>query len=55
MKHVSLEQFCDLHDLMTVTQSIDCGFAITHHGHIECVPTIIISTHRGDGDCYIVQ
>jgi ferredoxin len=55
MKHVSLEQFSDLHDLMTITQSIDSGFAITHAGHIEGAPTIIISTCRGGGDCYIIQ
>jgi hypothetical protein len=55
MKHVLLEQYSDLHDLMTITQSIDSGLAITHHGHIEGVATILISTCRGDGDCYIIQ
>lgn len=54
MKHVSREQFSNLQNQMTVTQSIDSGFAIAHQGHIEGVPTIIISTHRRDGDCYIL-
>jgi hypothetical protein len=55
MKQVALEEATDLLELMTITQSIDSGFTITHHGHIEDVPTILISTCRGAGDCYIIQ
>jgi hypothetical protein len=55
MKHVSLEQFSDLYEIMTITQSIDSGFAITHTGHIEGQPTILISTCGCEGDCYIIQ
>jgi hypothetical protein len=55
MKRATLEQATDLLEVMTITQSIDNGPAITHHGHIEGVPTIIISTCRGNGDCYVIQ
>lgn len=55
MRHVTLEQVTEHLEVMTIEQSIESGFAITHHGHIEGVPTIIISTHRGAGDCYIIQ
>jgi len=55
MQHVTLEQLCDLLKHMNITQSVDSGFAITHHGHIEGVPTIAISTCHGDGDCYVIQ
>jgi hypothetical protein len=55
MQHVTLKQAADLLKVMTINQSIDSGFAITHTGHIEGVPTILISTCRGDGDCYIIQ
>jgi hypothetical protein len=55
MENVTINQAADLLEVMTITQSIDSGFAITHHGHIEGVPTIIISTYRGAGDCYIIQ
>lgn len=55
MQHVTLEQATDLLEVMTITQTIDSGPAITHHGHIEGRPTIIISTCRGEGACYIIQ
>lgn len=55
MQCVTLEQLADLLEVMTITQTTDSGFAITHHGHIKGVPTIAISTCRGAGDCYIVQ
>ena len=55
MKCITLEHATDRLDVMTITQSIDSGPFITHHGHIEGVPTIIISTSRGTGDCYIIQ
>lgn len=55
MKKVTLEEATDLLELMTITKSIESGFAITHYGHIEDVPTILISTCRGAGDCYIIQ
>ena len=55
MQHVTLKQATDLLEVMTIEQSTESGYAIAHHGHIEGVPTIIISTHRGAGDYYIVQ
>jgi len=55
MQQVTLEQMADLLEVMTITQTTDSGFAITHHGHIEGVPTIAISTPRGAGDCYVIQ
>lgn len=53
--HVTLEQATNLLEVMIITKSINSGFAITHHGHVEGQPTIIISTCRGAGDCYIIQ
>lgn len=55
MQHVTIEQATERLELITIIQSIDNGFAIAHHGYIEGVPTIIISTCRGEGDCYIIQ
>ena len=55
MQHVTLKQATDLLEVMTIEQSIESGFAIAHHGHIEGVPTILISTSCGEGDCYIIQ
>jgi len=55
MKCITLEQTTDLIEVKTITRSIDSGFAITHTGHIEGVPTILISACCGDGDCYIIQ
>jgi len=55
MQQVTLEQAMEHLQVMTITQSIDSGFAIAHHGHIEGVPTIVISTTRGAGDCYVIQ
>jgi hypothetical protein len=55
MKHVTLEQLTDLLEVMTITYSVDNGFAITHIGHIKGVPTIAISTCYNTGDCYLIQ
>jgi len=55
MRHVTLEQFADILEVMTITHSIDSGFAITHHGHIEERPTIAISTSRESAVCYVVD
>ena len=55
MQQVTLEQLGGLLEVMTVTRSIEIGFAIIHHGHVEGVPTIAISTCRGAGDCYVIQ
>lgn len=55
MKHVTLEHATILLDVMTITQSIDSEFAITHHGYIGGQPTILISTSRGSGDCNIIH
>jgi hypothetical protein len=49
------EELCDLLKDMTITQSTDSGFAITHHGHIAGIPTIAISTCHGIGECYLIQ
>lgn len=48
MRSITLEQLADILEVMTITQSIDSGFAITHHGHVEGQPTIAISTCRGE-------
>jgi hypothetical protein len=55
MQHITLEHATDLLEVMTITQSIHSGFAVTHTGHIEGQPTILISTCRGEGDCYVIQ
>lgn len=55
MQHVTLKQLTKILAAMTITQSIDSAFIITHHGHVEGVPTIAISTCRGTGDCYVIQ
>lgn len=55
MQHVTFENLSDLLKVMIITQSIDSGFAILHTGYIEGVPTIAISTSRGDGDYYLIQ
>lgn len=55
MKYVTLEQLTDLLEVMSITHSIDNGPAITHHGHVAGVPTIAISTCRGDGGGFIIQ
>lgn len=55
MQQVTLEQLCELLEHMTIAQSVDSGFAIAHHGHVEGVPTIAISTYYGTGDCYLIQ
>ncbi len=55
MRQITLKQLADILEVMTITQSIDDGFAITHHGRVEGQPTIAISTWGGDGGCYIIQ
>lgn len=55
MHCITLEQLADILEIMTVTQSIDSGFAIIHHGHVEGRPTIAISTCCGNGGGYILQ
>jgi hypothetical protein len=42
MKQVTLKEAADLLEVITITQSIDSGFAIIHHGHIEGQPTIAV-------------
>lgn len=49
MRSITLEQLADILEVMTITHSIDSGFAITHHGCVEGRPTIAISTCRGEG------
>ncbi|WP_158568036.1 hypothetical protein [Duganella sp. BJB476] len=55
MRSITLEQLADILEVMTITRTIDSGFAITHHGHIGGQPTVAISTCRGDGGAFIVQ
>lgn len=55
MRQVTLEQLADILEVMTITQSIDDGFAITHYGHIEGSPTVAVSTCRCQGGGYILQ
>ncbi|MCY1561121.1 hypothetical protein D9M68_983400 [compost metagenome] len=55
MRYITLEQLADILGVMTITHSIDCGFAVTHHGHIEGQPTLAISTCRGEVECILVQ
>lgn len=55
MMRITLEQATGLLEVMAITLSIDSGVATTHTGHIEGQPTILISTCRGNGCCYIVQ
>lgn len=55
MRSITLEQLADILEVMTITHSIDSGFAVTHHGHIEGQPTVAISMCRGDGSGFIVQ
>lgn len=55
MQQVTLQQMVDLSEAMPITQSIDSGFIVTYHGHVEGVPTVAISTCPGMGDCYIIQ
>jgi len=55
MRRITLEQLADILEIMTVNESIDNGFAITHIGHIDGKPTIAISTCRGEGDSFVLQ
>lgn len=55
MRAITINQATNLIEVMTITQTIVGAATITHHGHIEGRPTIIISTCRGDGDCYVIQ
>ncbi|MTW03498.1 hypothetical protein [Pseudoduganella ginsengisoli] len=55
MKHVTLEQFTDILEVMTITQSVESGFAITHFGYVDGRRTVAISTCYGNGECYILQ
>jgi hypothetical protein len=47
MRNITLEQAADLLEIMDINQTIDGGATITHHGHIEGKPTIVISTPPG--------
>lgn len=55
MRHVTLEQLADILEDMVIEQTTDSGFAITHHGHIEGQPTIVISAFRGDSAGFVLQ
>lgn len=53
MRKITFDELVDILEIMNIKQSIDSGFAVTHHGDIEGRPIIAISTYRGEGDCYI--
>lgn len=36
MRSITLEQLADILEVMTVTLTIDSGFAITHHSSRSC-------------------
>ena len=55
MRKITIGELADILEIMNVKQSIDSGFAITHHGDIEGRPIIAISSCRGEGDCYISE
>jgi len=55
MRIVTIEELCDLLEIMTIEHSHDSGFAITHFGQVAGTPTIAISTCCDEGDCYIIQ
>jgi hypothetical protein len=55
MRHITLEQFADILEVMTIAHSIDSGIAITHVGEVGGRQTIAVSTCRGQGDCYVIQ
>lgn len=44
-------EMVNIWETMNINQSIDSGFAITHHGDFEGRPLTAISAYRGDGDC----
>lgn len=55
MRHLTLEQLTDILEVMFIEQTIDSGFAIAHHGHIEGQPTIVISAFRDDSAGFVLQ
>ncbi|MYN01549.1 hypothetical protein GTP41_05505 [Pseudoduganella sp. DS3] len=55
MRHITLEQFAEILEVMAIAHSIDSGIAITHVGEVGGRPTIAISTCNGDGDCFVMQ
>jgi hypothetical protein len=55
MRKITIGELADILEIMNIKQSIDSGFAITHHGGVEGRPIIAISTWRGSGDCYILE
>ena len=55
MHRVTLEELTDILEVMVIEQTIDSGFAPTHHGHVEGQSTIVIATCRADGGGMLVQ
>lgn len=55
MRKITLGEMAEILELMNIKQSIDSGFAVTHHGDLQGRRIIAISTCRGEGDCYIVD
>lgn len=54
MRHITLEHLAEILEVMTIDQTINSGFAITYHGHVEGRPTIVISSWR-ESTGYIIQ
>jgi len=55
MRYVTIEEFAEIMEVMTISLSIDSGFAITHFGEVGGRPTIAISNCNGVGNCYLMQ
>lgn len=55
MRKITVGEMAEILEIMNIKQSIDSGFAVTHHGDLEGRPIIAISTYRGEGDCYILD
>ncbi len=55
MRSVSIEEFVDILECMTISHSVDSGFVITHFGEVGGRPTIAISNCNGDGNCFLMQ
>lgn len=55
MRYVTIEEFSEIVETMTISHSIDSGIVITHFGEVGGSPTIAISTCRGEGICYILD
>lgn len=55
MRQVTNEELAEILEVMTISHSIDSGFAITHFGQIAGQQAIAISTRYAPGKCYFIQ